>query len=193
MNCLLTMLSQRVILWASCLAVVLVTSATSLAPPRVDDAMVERSVSGAEWLVKQALNDPKGLEDASRETELVDWLLVASGAFDSEYDAFAEHLFKSGYQDPLFAVSEWLEEISRVLLAAKASERASDIRPVSVIQDDIDELPAVPKDNAEQEARERLLEEWVLSTVPQEARQAASAAQIRIDALHEIFQRETNK
>ena len=193
MNGLLTMLSQRPILWASCLVVVLVTSATSLAPPRVDDAMVERSVSGAEWLAEQALDDPKGLEDATRETDLVDWLLVASGAYSSQYDAFAEHLSKSGYQDPSFAVSEWLEEISRVLAAAKVSERASDIRPVSLVKADIKALPEVPQDEAGREARDRLLEEWVLSTVPQEARQSASVAQIRISKLLEIFQREVSR
>jgi len=189
----LSLLLQRFLTWVSCLVIVFVTAATSLAPPPVNDAMVERAIGGAEWLAEQALDDPAGLERAAREAELVDWLLVASGASGAEYGAFAEWLATSGYEDPLFAVSEWLEEISRVLTAAKASERGSGLRPISVVRDDIKTLPEVPQDETEQVARDRLLEEWVFSTVPQEARQAASAAQLRINALQEIFQREVSR
>jgi len=174
-------------------AIWLLTAATTLAPAPVDEAMVERAIVGAEWLVEQALKEPERLVRASRETDLVDWMLASSGAYGSEYDAFAEHLVSIGYEDRIFAVSDWLQEIAKVLTAAEARKREGELRSATELQAEITIMSAVPLDQNGERERDQLIEELILSSVPEAAKVAASNMQQRVLVLLEIFARETKR
>ena len=145
--------------------------------------MVERAVSGAEWLAERAAADPERAARAQGSDDLVEWLLVASGAVGEDYSIFAAHLARIGYDDPLFSVQVWLEEIERVLAAADAEARAGSIRTVKEIETELQSLPSIPLDDQDREVRERLLVENMLAAVPEEARSAAAAASGRLSAL----------
>lgn len=173
----------RVAVWASVLAICVFAAASVRPPPPVDTAMVERAVSGAEWLAERAAADPERAARAQGSDDLVEWLLVASGAVGEDYSIFAAHLARIGYDDPLFSVQVWLEEIERVLAAADAEARAGSIRTVKEIETELQSLPSIPLDDQDREVRERLLVENMLAAVPEEARSAAAAASGRLSAL----------
>jgi hypothetical protein len=100
-----------------------------------------------------------------------------------DYSIFAAHLAETGYEDPLFSVQVWLEEIERVLAVADAEARASSLRTVKGIETKLQSLPSIPLDDQDREVRERLLVEYMLAAVPEEARSAAAAASGRLSAL----------
>lgn len=168
------------------LAVGMLVAATSLAPPPVDDAMVERAVAGAEWLAARAEETPERVDVAGDAMDLTNWLLVAGGAAGAERDAFAEHLGRIGYEDHRFVISVWLDEFSRILAAARAARRGAELRSLEQIQAEIRTLPTVPLDDAGEADRERLIEERDLAAVPSQERAAAATAAGRIEALRRL-------
>jgi hypothetical protein len=168
---------------AAMAALTLATMGLALAPPPVDDEMVERALTGAEWLMASAAEAPERVEEAAVIVDLTSWLLVAGGADSAEYEAFAVYLSGVGYDDPMFAVADWLEEFPRVLAAAEAAQRAPELRTVSAIQAEIRTLPTVPLDEAGKIEREGLVRELILAMTPEAERAAAAAAVERIEAL----------
>jgi len=177
--------------WIAGLTIWLLTAATSLVPERVNENMVERTVSGAEWLADHAMQSPEHRALAEAETDLVSWLLVAGGVFDDDVDDFTRYLGTVGYAFSEASVSEWLKEFRLVLTANEANQRAGELRPMSGIQAELNAFPNPPPDNAEKARQDGLFDELLLSSIAQDARNAAAKAQARIAALQELFERET--
>jgi len=146
--------------------------------------MVERALSGAEWLAAQADTAPERVERAAEEDDLTSWLLVAGGADDSAgYAAFGAYLADAGYEDAESAAQRWLSEFPRVLAAHEAARRGQALRSVGEIEDDLNALPMVALDQAGEAERERLEDELSLAATPEAARDAARVATERINAL----------
>lgn len=170
--------------WAVALVICLVSAASVRPPPPVDTAMVERALSGAEWLAAQAGSAPERVEQAAEEDDLTNWLLVAGGADDSAgYAAFGAYLAGAGYEDAESAAQRWLSEFPRVLAAHEAARRGQALRSVGEIEDDLNALPMVALDQAGEAERERLESELDLAATSDAARKAASMVAERIEAL----------
>jgi len=167
------------------LLVCIATGGTSLAPPLVDTAMVERTLAGAEWLAAQAgtLPDAAGLAEAE---DLVGWLMAVRRALPAGRGAFSDHLAGNGYGQPLLAAQRWLEEFSRVEAAAESASRATNLRPPREIMEELTSLPTVPLDEAGEVERNRLQDELALAGIPETSRKAGAAALARLAALRRI-------
>lgn len=183
----------RVPFWIAALTIWLLTSATTLAPPPVDAAMVERAVSGAEYLAGRTRSDPEMTRAAAFEPDLTSWLLVAGGATGAGHEPFAAQLSGIGYGDTLVPVQDWLQEFARVLAAAKAQRNTSKIRSMADVQADMQSLPILPLDAEDEVRRSRLMDELNLASIPDDERRAADGAQARINALQTFFMQETGR
>jgi hypothetical protein len=63
---------RRVAVWVSVLAICVFAAASVRPPPPVDAEMVERAVSGAEWLAGRAAADPERAAQAQGSDDLVE-------------------------------------------------------------------------------------------------------------------------
>jgi hypothetical protein len=146
--------------------------------------MVERALSGAEWLAAQADSALERVERAAEEDDLTSWLLVAGGADGSVgYTAFGAYLASAGYDDAESAVQIWLNEFPRVLAAYEAALRGQVLRPIREIEAELNALPMVALDEAGKIERERLDDELSLAATPEAARDAVSAVSERFETL----------
>lgn len=167
--------------------VVAAMAATTLAfvplPTPIDEAMVERAVTGAEWLAARAAEAPGPVENAEDAIDLTNWLLAASDAGGVNYEAFATYLAMIGYGASRYAVQEWADEFTRVLDAEEAARRAGELRSVEELEAEINALPSLPLDKDGELERDRLLDELYLALTPEEERRAVAPAADRLAAL----------
>ncbi|MFV2002154.1 MAG: hypothetical protein ACC619_04160 [Paracoccaceae bacterium] len=184
---------SRAVFWVSGLVIWLATSATTLVPPPVDAQMVERAVSGAEYLAGQVKSDPEMIQAGASEPDLASWLLVAGGATGPRYGSFAAYLSSIGYADTLVPVQDWMTEFTRALAAVEAYRESSEIRSMADIQAEMRALPILPLDADDKARRDRLMDELNLASIPDDERRAAGAAQGRIGALQTLFMQETGR
>jgi len=174
-------------------AIWMAAAATTPAPPPIDAEMVDRAVSGAEWLAEQAKSDPQMMQAAAIEPDLTSWLLVAGGVTGAGYEPFAAQLSGIGYDDTLVPVQDWLQEFSNVLAAAEAYQRSAKIRSMADIQAEMRSLPILPLDEDDKARRDRMMDEMNLASIPDDERRVADGAQGRISALQALFMQETGR
>lgn len=170
------------------------TSATTLAPTPVGPDEVERAVTAAEWLAARSAEVPASDVQSEENADLGSWLLTAGDVASADgAAAFVSFLGALGYDDPTFAISDWLYDFTRVLAAAEAARRESDLRPLAEIEADLASLPVVPLDQTGAEERDRLIGELVAASIPAEERTAAAVALERIEALRALARGETER
>lgn len=178
----MTAFLHRAMAWIVAAAVAMGAGGTSIAPPPVDAAMVERSLAGAEWLAAQAKALPADADLTGAE-DLIAWLLEIRGGMGADREAFSAHLAANGYGEPLLAVQRWLAELVRVAAAAEAASRAGELRSPAEIQAELRTLPTIPLDEAGEAERDRLIEELGLAGIPEETRKLGATAAARLAAL----------
>jgi hypothetical protein len=163
-------------------SLILVLGAASLTRPPVDTDMVERSLTGAEWLAARADTLAETNPDR-RDKTLMGWLLTLRQSLGPESVDFRDYLAEIGYEPADLAPQLWMEELGDVLRVMRLVERQEPARPLVEIEAELRTLPTVPID--EQGAVERLeiLAERAVALVPDQERKAVESAYPRLNAL----------
>jgi hypothetical protein len=160
----------------------LVLGAASLTRPPVDTDMVERSLTGAEWLAARADTHAETNPDR-RDTTLMAWLLTLRNSLGPESVDFRDYLAEIGYEPADLAPQLWIEELGDVLRVMKTVERQQPARPLAEIEADLRTLPTVPIDDQGENERREILAERAVALVLDQEREAIESAYPRLEAL----------
>jgi len=177
--------AARIFCMATAVAIWMATSAFLPFSREVDEAMVERAVTGAEWLAETVIENPERRESAAGASGLRDWLLIAGGVTGANYDQFAAFLSANGYPAEEGAVEMWIEEFDMIAAAAAAHALGGTLRSVSEIEAELRTMPVVPLDEAGRRERRELLRERALAETLESERAAAAQAGARLARLRE--------